>query len=120
MPRPFAWILATVAVLVTALFGLAIAVYLVTPSETEGALDTSLTDVTVVGVQTVPKPTPGPEPEPSRRTTRGAGGRSEAIRSGRWHARRSISAFRSARSSGRGVSRATSSIRRATARGRCT
>ena len=67
MPRPFAWIVATVTVLVTALFGLAIAVYLVTPNETEGALDTDLSGVTVTEATIPPtlEPEPVPEPEPA-------------------------------------------------------
>ena len=47
MPKAFAWILAAVAVLVLALFGLAIGVALTTQDPPTGALDTDLEGVTV-------------------------------------------------------------------------
>jgi outer membrane protein assembly factor BamB len=63
MPRVFVWIIATVAVLVVALGGLAIAISLTRPNETEGALDTELSDVTVTEA-TTPRPSPRPLPKP--------------------------------------------------------
>ena len=47
MPKAFAWILAAVAVLVVALFGLAIGVALVTQDPPEGSLDTDLEGVSI-------------------------------------------------------------------------
>jgi outer membrane protein assembly factor BamB len=66
MPRALAWIIAAVAVLVVALGGLAIAIAIVTPNRTEGALDTELSDVTVTEATPPPTPPkPPPEPEPT-------------------------------------------------------
>ena len=64
MPKAFAWILAAVAVLVVALFGLAIGVALTTQDPPKGALDTDLEGVTVSPPETTTPPEPEPEPEP--------------------------------------------------------
>jgi outer membrane protein assembly factor BamB len=63
MPRALAWIIAAVAVVVVALGGLAVAIAVISPNRTEGALDTELSDVTVTEA-TVPTPPPRPKPEP--------------------------------------------------------
>ena len=47
MPKAFVWILAAVAVIVLALFGLEIGIALVTRAPDTGALDTDLEGVTV-------------------------------------------------------------------------
>src|SRR5918994_1648095 len=73
MPKAFAWILAAVAVLVVALFGLAIGVALTTQDPPQGALDTDLEGVTVVPPPTTttePEPEPPPEPVGDRRCWR--------------------------------------------------
>jgi outer membrane protein assembly factor BamB len=64
MPKAFLWILVTVAVLVTALFGLAIAVTVVSTDRPSGALDTDLEGVTVSVAEKPP-----PEPEPPAKPT---------------------------------------------------
>jgi hypothetical protein len=56
MPKAFAWTLAAVAVLVVALFGLAIAVALTTREPPSGKLDTDLEGVTVVPPVTTAPP----------------------------------------------------------------
>ena len=73
MPKAFAWILAAVAVLVVALFGLAIGVALTTKDPPQGALDTDLEGVTVVPPPTTttePESEPPPEPVGDRRCWR--------------------------------------------------
>jgi outer membrane protein assembly factor BamB len=68
MPRALAWIIAVVAVVVVALGGLAVAIAVISPNRTEGALDTELSDVTVTEATVPalpPKPEPEPEPEPT-------------------------------------------------------
>ena len=69
MPRPFAWILAATAALVVALGGVTVAVWIVKPDATEGALDTELEGVTVSEpTMTIePEPEPAPERESDRR-----------------------------------------------------
>ena len=63
MPKAFVWILAAVAVIVVALFGLAIGIAVVTREPDSGALDTNLEGVTV-STQTTTAPAPEPEPKP--------------------------------------------------------
>ena len=66
MPKAFVWILAAVAVIVVALFGLAIGIAVVTREPDTGALDTDLEGVTVsTQTPSAPEPEPEPEPEPS-------------------------------------------------------
>jgi len=77
MPRALKWIIAAVAALVAALGGLSIAVWLATPNETKGALDTGLQGVTVSeGTEPASPAQPAPEPEPTsdRRCWRSFGG----------------------------------------------
>ena len=63
MPKAFAWILVTVAVLVTALFGLAIAITLGAHEHPKGRLDTELEGVTVSS-NTMPTTPPKHQPKP--------------------------------------------------------
>ena len=75
MPKALKWIIAAVAVLVAALGGLSIAVYLAKPDQTKGALDTGLEGVTVSEgtPPTEPAPSP-PEPTSDARCWRSFGG----------------------------------------------
>ncbi len=76
MPRAFVWILVAVAVLATALFGLAIGVALVDKDRPTGALDTDLEGVTVSEApppQAEPEPPPEQEPTSDRRCWRSFG-----------------------------------------------
>ncbi|MCS7006880.1 MAG: PQQ-binding-like beta-propeller repeat protein [Thermoleophilia bacterium] len=68
MPKPFAWILAAATGLVIALAGAAVAVWILRPDPTVGALDTELEGVTV-SEETAPSPPPRP-PEPEERVDR--------------------------------------------------
>jgi len=68
MPRALKWIIAVVAVLVAALGGLSLAVWLATPDETRGSLDTGLQDVTV-SEGTTPAPTAPTTPERASETS---------------------------------------------------
>lgn len=63
MPRALVWIIAAVAVLVTALAGLTGAIWLSIHDRPQGALDTELEDVTVseaTAPDALPEPTPSP------------------------------------------------------------
>jgi outer membrane protein assembly factor BamB len=65
MPKAFVWILAAVAVIVLALFGLAIGVALLNQDRPSGALDTDLEGVTVSTAKpTKPQHKPQPAPRP--------------------------------------------------------
>ena len=56
MPRPFVWTLAAVAGLVMLLAGLTLVILLLKADRPEGALDTTLTDVTVSEAKPLPPP----------------------------------------------------------------
>jgi outer membrane protein assembly factor BamB len=69
MPRAFIWTVAVVAILVVALFGLAIGVALTAQDRPSGSIDTDLEGVTV-SAETTTAPEPLPEPVGDRRCWR--------------------------------------------------
>jgi len=74
MLRALVWIIAAVAVLVVALGGLSVAIWLSTHDQPKGALDTELTDVTVTEGATRPTAKPTPKPTDDRSCWRFFGG----------------------------------------------
>jgi outer membrane protein assembly factor BamB len=66
MPKAFVWILAAAAVVVLALFGLAIGITLLNQDRPQGSLDTELEGVTVSEATTTSQPKPKPEPKPAK------------------------------------------------------